>query len=217
MTDLVQNLLRQYLVIWENLDTCLPSFERTFTYRDQIDREANLDIFLNALTREIKREPRTKSESRALQKRIFSAFCTFAKSALDFEDCHLQVLRDFVQTATDFAQHARSFDPSLSGAEIFQAMRNVWTTNGLQLLLGLPVELTPATFAYSMLYPYTDNYLDDPAIAKMEKESFNERFGQRLNGENVTPENVHWPSSPTASFSSVKKCWRILNALMHPI
>ena len=33
-------------------------------------------------------------------------------------------------------------------------------------LLGLPVEVTPAVFAYSMLYPYTDNYLDDPAIPR---------------------------------------------------
>ncbi len=34
----------------------------------------------------------------------------------------------------------------------------------LQLLLGIPVRVTPAIFAYSMLYPYGDNCLDDPAI-----------------------------------------------------
>jgi len=31
-----------------------------------------------------------------------------------------------------------------------------------------------------MLYPYTDNYLDDPSVSREEKLGFSNRFGQRL-------------------------------------
>jgi hypothetical protein len=40
-----------------------------------------------------------------------------------------------------------------------------------------------------MLYPYTDNYLDDPTIPQVAKRSFNQRFQQRLNGVEIVLEN----------------------------
>ncbi|HSL82882.1 MAG TPA: hypothetical protein VLF66_08905, partial [Thermoanaerobaculia bacterium] len=61
--------------------------------------------------------------------------------------------------------------------------RNVWILNGLQVLLGRAVAVTPSVFAYSMLYPLTDNFLDDPAVAPAAKAAFNRRLGRRLAGE----------------------------------
>ena len=58
----------------------------------------------------------------------------------------------------------------------------MWTAAGLQVLLGQPLELTPAIFAYSMLYPYTDNLLDDPQTSAEAKSAFNRRFRARLRG-----------------------------------
>jgi hypothetical protein len=91
----------------------------------------------------------------------------------------------------DFVGMTRRFD-ALAGAEdTFQAIRNALVMNGLQLLLGLPVQLTPAVFAYSMLYPYSDNYLDDATVSADTKLAFNERFGRRLEGRDVAPANAH--------------------------
>ncbi|MBU5483707.1 class 1 isoprenoid biosynthesis enzyme [Clostridium sp. MSJ-11] len=42
-----------------------------------------------------------------------------------------------------------------------------------------------------MLYPYTDNYLDDPSISMEEKRYFNERFSKRLKGEKIKSINCH--------------------------
>lgn len=61
--------------------------------------------------------------------------------------------------------------------------------NGLQLMMKLPVEITPSVFAYSMIYPYSDNYLDDPNISPAEKHEFSVRFNKRLHGETVTALN----------------------------
>jgi hypothetical protein len=55
--------------------------------------------------------------------------------------------------------------------------------------LEKPVEITPSVFAYSMIYPYSDNLLDDPAISAAEKRDFSFRFYKRLKGENVVPES----------------------------
>jgi len=41
-----------------------------------------------------------------------------------------------------------------------------------------------------MLYPYTDNYLDDPCISREAKLGFNERFGRRLAGEAAAAANT---------------------------
>ncbi len=86
---------------------------------------------------------------------------------------------------------ARDFDPKLSGEDIYQAGRNAWTANSLQWLLGLPVQNTTSILAYSLLYPYSDNYLDDPAISVETKLAFNERFRRRLAGEVLAPTNAH--------------------------
>ncbi|MBA4384851.1 MAG: hypothetical protein C0410_08950 [Anaerolinea sp.] len=93
------------------------------------------------------------------------------------------------RTAEAFFKQAREFDPFISFEDIFQASRNVWTSNYLQVLLGLPVELTPSLFAYSMLYPVTDNYLDDPRRSQADKAGYNQRFGQWLNGETAAPQS----------------------------
>src|SRR5262249_41630342 len=90
-------------------------------------------------------------------------------------------------TSRDFARSARAFDPDLKLADLWQALRNVWIGNSLQMLLGQPLRLRAGLFGYSMLYPVTDNLLDDPAIAPAAQRAFNQRFGRRLTGQRVTP------------------------------
>jgi hypothetical protein len=97
--------------------------------------------------------------------------------------------RGMTKVATDFAQQARQFDSCISGSDIFQASRNALAMAGLQLLFSSPAQLTPAIFAYSMLYPYSDNYLDNPEVSPRQKKLFNKRFAQRLRGETVQPDN----------------------------
>ena len=92
----------------------------------------------------------------------------------------------FYESSVVFARQARAFDSSLKLEDLWQAMRNVWIGNNLQMLLGLPVRLTQGLFAYSMLYPVTDNVLDALDRSADDKRAFNHRFGQRLRGHHVT-------------------------------
>ncbi|HYQ57151.1 MAG TPA: class 1 isoprenoid biosynthesis enzyme, partial [Draconibacterium sp.] len=103
----------------------------------------------------------------------------------DFDTGHLDIILsdEFKDVSKDFFYKARNFGPELKPEDIYQGMRNVWIMNGLQLMAKVPVKITPSVFAYSMIYPYSDNLLDDPEKDSCEKIIFSERFNRRLHGE----------------------------------
>ncbi len=111
--------------------------------------------------------------------------------AYQHEEIDLMFSQEMMNSTKAFVRKARAMDSELSMTSIFQACRNVWIMNGLQLILGRKVELTPSIFAYSMLYPYTDNFVDDPEISRQEKQLFSLRFEQRLSGETIAAVNDH--------------------------
>jgi hypothetical protein len=107
------------------------------------------------------------------------------KRLLRLVDLPLDAVYDarFLESTRRFLQAARDFDPGLSIASAFQALRNVWIMNSLQFDLGLPVEHTDAVFAYSMVYPYLDNVLDDAGTLEAEKLSLVAKLKAWLEGE----------------------------------
>ncbi|HUJ29644.1 MAG TPA: hypothetical protein VLY23_00055 [Candidatus Acidoferrum sp.] len=189
-------LLQQSLALWAEAaggddPSGLPLFGRTFTPVEQAARETLLDRFLDTIESELRQMPRTRAERSSARARVTSGFTDFARTCLDLDDGHLDLLLNdgFSAVATQLARQARLFDPAVSAADIFQASRNAWTACGLQILMGQKMRLTPAIFAYSMLYPYTDNYLDDPEISRAAKLAFSSRFRRRLEGDAVAPLN----------------------------
>jgi len=186
----VRELTAAHSALWWRAGDAFPDLRRTFTVGEQRANERELDRFIEQVVAEADNAPQTEKDVAATQQRIMEAFGGFAKGALGLEDRHLDVIlgSGFTASASMFAREARRFDSRISGADIFQASRNAWTMNGLQRLLGLPVRLTPSIFAYSMLYPYTDNFLDDPTVSPEEKAAFNRRFSQQLQGETVDAE-----------------------------
>jgi len=189
----VTQLLEESIALWSEGPDSLPGFERTFTAAEQAVREAQLDAFLESIERELRSLPRTRPERQAARERITRAFAGFARAGLDLEDRHLELLLGggFSALGTELARRARRFDPGAGTADILQASRNAWTACALQVLLGGRMQLTASIFAYSMLYPYTDNYLDSPRVPREAKMGFSARFGRRLAGEAVAPENHH--------------------------
>lgn len=88
----------------------------------------------------------------------------------------------FCEITRQFINDAKVFDEKLQPDDIFQALRNVWIILMLEMMLKGVLTYHSAIFSYSMLYPYTDNYLDDPSITKEEKYNFNKRLRNRLLG-----------------------------------
>jgi hypothetical protein len=191
MRRTIEQLAAESIALWQRGGTCLPPLGRRFTPAEQSRKESLLDRFTASLEGELMSAPVTKAERARTHERISSAFAEFARTALELDDCHLALLLDngFPAVGTTLGRLARRFDPDVGTAEILQACRNGWAACGLQALFGLPMSVTPAIFAYSMLYPYTDNYLDDAAVPRERKLIFSAQFRRRLAGENVPARN----------------------------
>ena len=103
---------------------------------------------------------------------------------LQFDVSHMdQTLNgDYAQVTEQFIKRARLLWPEMPKSEIFQALRNVWIMIAIQIMAKVPVTLTDAMFAYSMLYPLTDNVIDHPDLTETEKADFITRLGMRLKG-----------------------------------
>jgi hypothetical protein len=110
---------------------------------------------------------------------------------MDFTSEQLEMMfsDEMIGITRSFVRQAHEFDPNLSFSDIFQACRNMWIMNGIQLIMGIPMQLTPSVFAYSLLYPYTDNMIDDPLVSTVEKMLFSNRFRDRLSGHQLESVN----------------------------
>jgi hypothetical protein len=180
----------QFIAVWEDCAArpwqCGPRYSR----KEQRKREKAYDEGLRTVEREARKTPRTREERLEAQRRIVAAFPRFAAIALGLEGEAIQLLTGgFLPAGTQFARWTRSFDPALSVADTIQACRNVWTACGLQPLLGEPMGITPSILGYSLLYPYSDNYLDHESVSTAEKLEFSARFERRLRGERLTIRN----------------------------
>lgn len=187
----VKELVEQFGGIWRQSATSIPQLGAAYSAEDRLSREAHLEQFLQTLESLRQRKSRDRAEFAETEGTFFSALRKCLTSGLDFEDDHVDIIlsHDFTEATKEFLTRARRFDSAIGLEDISQACRNVWVMNVLQRMLGLPVELTPAVFAYSLLYPYTDNYLDDPGISAEAKTAFNTRLSQRLGGEPVAAAN----------------------------
>jgi len=191
MTPTVEQLAAESIARWQRGEEYFPPLGRRFTPAQQSHKEVLLDRFLSSLEGELQSAPRTKTQRARVHERITSAFAEFARTALELEDRHLALLLDqgFPSVGTSLGRLARRFDPDVGTAEILQACRNAWAACGLQALFGLPMSVTPPIFAYSMLYPYSDNYLDDDAVPRELKLRFSAQFRRRLAGQNLPAAN----------------------------
>jgi len=90
-----------------------------------------------------------------------------------------------------FVREAKTFAPAITDQNLFQALRNLWVTHSVQLFLQTPITLSPAIFAYSLLYPWTDNCLDDPRLARADKIAFGNWLALRLVGATIAPRDLH--------------------------
>ncbi len=180
-----------YKEIWLNTSEGPPSLGKSLTVADQTRNEAELD---QSIARHLAGSEKWRGtgaegwqgkagELMPIVKPLLSNI--FSLPAIESDG---QFLEDYLSVGIEFIQQAREFDPSLSGESLFQALRNIWIINSLQTYLGKQATLTRSTMAYSLLYPYTDNLLDDPDLPKRTKDVYAAQVGNVLLGRKpITP------------------------------
>lgn len=178
----------QFIRMWNESSSSFPIGLPFFDVSEKKLKEIQFEYFQEKLNAELKvsTRPATKDNGHLID--LLSAF--FSNIA-GYPESLIEVMfsEGMIESTSSFIHTAREFDHEISFADLFQAIRNVWIMNGLQFVMDSKVHLTPPIYAYSMLYPYTDNYLDDPSVSYQEKQEFCIRFGKRLKGEAIQARN----------------------------
>jgi len=190
---LVQNYTQHFVKIWLASAVNMPCLGSTYSQKEKLSRENDLRQLIHILNAKCENQsPHPKKES-SIENTFSTTFKTILKTLFDFENDQLDFIlsKDFKKATKLFIKYARNFDPSITLEDLYQACRNVWIMIGIQKMLGLPIKLTPSIFAYSMLYPYCDNYIDDPNISSDKKNIFNTRLFKRLCGTYIVPSTPH--------------------------
>lgn len=192
--DAIKDFKAEFKNIWWQSSSDFPAFDTVFVSSRQSVMEAEMGSFINKTVDEVKKFPTgMKGDSPEWGARLRHNIHKAGIKALGFEKSNMDMLlnKGFCSSTYEFMENSRRFDDSIKIDDIMQAMRNVWIMNCIQLMLDREVEYTQPLFAYSMLYPYTDNYLDEPGISMEEKARTGERLRLRLQGESVDSINTY--------------------------
>ncbi len=187
LKNLIGSFLQNYQKVWWDCHESRPIFDHTFSNQVQKNNDGSLEKITDILLRHCQNIPESESKRRLWKQQLLGAVKKPAVEVFNLKPEHIEFIETsgILEAIEDFCRKARNFDAGITEEDLFQAGRNIVTANLIQVLLGEPVRVTPSLFAYSMLYPYTDNYLDDPTITDEERNSFNKRFLRRLEGETI--------------------------------
>ncbi|UCE42519.1 MAG: hypothetical protein JSV17_06055 [Candidatus Aminicenantes bacterium] len=187
----VERFKREYLQMWWQTPTAFPELGNTYPETEQKTIETELFRFLDRTALKLDDYPDTKTEQKAWMEKFIAEVRDFGRKFLEMSDLYLDSVfqDDAVRSTRMFVDKAKTFDPTLQIEDLYQALRNAWIMNSLQMYLNLDVKYHDSLFAYSMIYPYMDNYLDDVSLSLEEKLVLIKKLRDGLEGWAFAPEN----------------------------
>lgn len=186
MINQILALTKKYLEIWENTSSnidSLPVYDRKCQKVNEKNYE-NIFLEFNNILSKKNNYILFRIKFQKLKRKIYKSN--------DYK--HIPLKKIDINTQR-FINYSKIYNKTLTNLEVFQASRNAIVMFFNQNLFDLKIDLTPSIKAYSLLYPYTDNFLDDPLISDYEKKAFYENLNNLLRfGEytchNVTEKNI---------------------------
>lgn len=176
-----------YLNLWDESGTI--EMEKKHSFLKRAIRYFKLKKKLNRVCNRLTQTADLNLESLRQDEEIVELMAMWLQ--FDLKNMSDATKGDYVEATSDFIKRVKAKWPSMPSEDIFQALRNVWIMIAIQMMSQVPVTLTDAMFAYSMLYPLTDNLLDDLSTSKASKMAFNHHLSSRLLGHDIQPMNEH--------------------------
>jgi hypothetical protein len=191
MESNVARYKREYLRIWGETSTDLPPLGKSYPEKRQKDIEKELFRFIDRASAKIDEYPDVEGEQKDWMGDFVADVRGFGRRFLEMSELSLETVlqEDFVRSTQMFVAKAKEFDPDFAIENVYQALRNAWIMNSLQMYLGLDVKFCDSLFAYSMIYPYMDNYLDDVSLSLEDKLRLTGKLRKWLEGEASPPQN----------------------------
>lgn len=186
-------------VIWKSMPDCFPSFleENPDVFpvvgpEWKKENEALVSEFSRQIQKKIKQRPKEKALQKQWEEELEGVFLEFLgrEKLLSLSEwMSEEKLASFERETRHFVDRVRKFDGTLNQAQIWQALRNYFIYAMLVEMQGEEQNAGNPILAYSLLYPYTDNYIDDGRISKQDKERYNRLIAAKLKGETAEPGN----------------------------
>ena len=176
-----------YRRLWWQSDTNISINLEKYNYSDKKLNEKYLNLLIDTVISKLKNFPK-ETDNQITWKNDFKSYIdTIFKENKSLKRVNSEMEDAFFLSTSKFIKECKAFDSTLSFSDIWQALRNVWIINIFQEILGRKIEFSKAILGYSLLYPYTDNYLDSTNISMHRKEIFNINLSKRLKGEFISP------------------------------
>lgn len=176
-----------YRDLWNETSSGMTQFDTVYSRKQQKENSAAIATLIKDIIEiiteninEHNSDDKIKNQSIQLIKAFLLENINLSNETVEF-----MINEGYVEVIEEFIDKVKLFNENMSLEDIFQALSNVLVMNTIQLMLGKPVELTPAVFGYSMLYPYLDNYIDDSSISNDYKKEFNKKIRNWIEGNEV--------------------------------
>lgn len=200
MEDTEKNYGREIRATWEKQPDSFPNFlmknAHLFPVNEPWQKKEN-EAFVQEFSKRVQKKLRQKPKDRELQneweQEIEQEFTEFLEreKILNLSEWMSPVLLNAFKCETKYFVHrVRSFDDTLTPAQIWQTLRNYFIYAMIVDLQGEEQHAGDPILAYSLLYPYTDNYIDDHQISIQDKEQYNRMIALKLKGESAAPQNA---------------------------
>ncbi len=179
---------------WLTTKTTFPVFLCEISQDSKTANEAYLDNTRRILQEHLNLMPKTpwkrKKWTQDLQSLIddilYQETVINLHSSMEREELSL-----FQAELKEFLRQVRKFSPELSFEEIGQALRNYIVYAMFKRIHMDPSGFNRAGFGYSMLYPFTDNFIDNIATTAEEKKEYNQIIRTKLEGNAVLSRTTH--------------------------
>lgn len=175
---------------WNSTPNTFPSFLREYTKKEQEVNGAAFKklrpTFANALPSLLRKN--SKRYAQLLREELK----TFVETECLFylrDNVPPSSLNNFEEKFLFFIEKTKSFDGRIGSAELWQALRNYLIYCVIQLMEGRALDTRDTIFAFSLLYPYTDNFIDSCRRTKKEKENFNNLVRMTILEKDIKPKN----------------------------
>jgi hypothetical protein len=179
---------------WLTSSPTFPDYLSEISNKTKLQNEQYIQTISNDFNKQFKNFPRLPLRRKKWKKITFNRLNEVLSSETIIGIHHYldqPSLEAFQEELKDFLYHVRKFAPELSFEGIGQATRNYIVYAMFKQLNQMPSEFNKACFGYSMLYPFTDNYIDSDNFSAKQKIEYNQIIRDKIEGKDVLPKTLH--------------------------
>ncbi len=181
---IMEEFLPEIRTMWKNSKDTFPEFltpvskeirDKNESYINQ--KQKILSKFTNAAKKSTLTAKQREMFEDGIQNILMEETVLGVHEAMDKD-----TMKSFEEEIKAFLRRARQFAPDMSSEDLGQAIRNYTVHAVFNELEGCPQKCSSASFGYSMLYPVTDNFIDQENRTMEEKNLYNQLIFDEIAG-----------------------------------